>query len=247
MLFDPFSQKAVKMRLAQQHDVMFFDLDGTLVETAPEIADATNDALSQLGFPEVDQAQVDAWIGHGTRALLVKALARADGTSIEAVEQSALLQEALPIFNSCYQNRCGTRSRLYPYVADVLERLADSALRMVVLTNKESRYTDLILEHHRLTDYFDMVISGDTFPQKKPDPVGIQHCLSVWDFKPSRALFVGDSSVDAMTARNAGISVWLLPYGYNMGHPVESACPDRVISDLRALLDTEVTAHSHSS
>ena len=215
---------------------IFFDLDGTLVQTSPEIADATNDALRYFGWPEVSQAQVDGWIGLGTRELLILALAHVTQQSVEQVRTGADLKEALPIFDRYYQQRCGTRSVLYPHVREVLRALRAWGCKLAVVTNKEGRYTDTVLKAHDLTDKFDLVISGDTFSTKKPDPVGVLHGLSLWRIDKSEALFVGDSSIDATTARNAGLKVWLLPYGYNMGQPVQACQPDRVIGDFSHLL-----------
>ena len=110
-------------------------------------------------------------------------------------------------------------------------------MKLAVVTNKEGRYTDTVLDVHQLTALFDKVISGDTLPTKKPDPAGIQHCLTEFGVSPDRALFVGDSSIDVATARNAGVAVWVLPYGYNMGHAIEACEPDRVILDCAALLN----------
>ncbi|WP_323030818.1 phosphoglycolate phosphatase [Brachymonas denitrificans] len=210
---------------------IFFDLDGTLVETAPEIADAVNDTLRHFGWPTVAQSEVDRWIGHGTRELLIQALARVGARSVEEVRQGELLQEALPVFDQHYQQRCGTRSQLYPHVRDTLAQLREHDCRLAVVTNKEKRYTDTVLHTHQLADAFDLVVSGDTFPTKKPDPAGVLHGLQLWNVDKADALFVGDSSIDAATARQAGIAIWLLPYGYNMGQPVTACKPDRVIAD----------------
>ncbi len=215
---------------------IFFDLDGTLVQTSPEIADATNDTLRYFGWPEVSQAQVDGWIGQGTRELLILALAHVKQKDVEQVRKGAHLKEALPIFDRYYQQRCGTRSVLYPHVREVLKTLRERGCKLAVVTNKEGRYTDTVLKAHDLTDSFDLVVSGDTFSTKKPDPVGVLHGLSLWDIDKSDALFVGDSSIDAATGRNAGLQVWLLPYGYNMGQPVEACQPDRVIADFSDLI-----------
>ncbi len=214
----------------------FFDLDGTLVQTSPEIADATNDTLRYFGWPEVSQAQVDGWIGQGTRELLILALAHVKQKDVEQVRKGAHLKEALPIFDRYYQQRCGTRSVLYPHVREVLKTLRERGCKLAVVTNKEGRYTDTVLKAHDLTDSFDLVVSGDTFSTKKPDPVGVLHGLSLWDIDKRDALFVGDSSIDAATGRNAGLQVWLLPYGYNMGQPVEACQPDRVIADFSDLI-----------
>ena len=210
---------------------IFFDLDGTLVQTSPEIADAVNDTLRYLDWPQVCQSQVDDWIGQGTRELLIMALAYVTRQTVEQVRAGSDLKEALPIFDRYYQHRCGTRSVLYPHVRDTLKRLRESGCRLAVVTNKEGRYTDTVLRAHGLMGSFDLVVSGDSYSRKKPDPVAVQDALSRWRIDRADALFVGDSSIDADTARNAGVAVWLLPYGYNMGAPVTACKPDRVIAD----------------
>jgi phosphoglycolate phosphatase len=214
---------------------IFFDLDGTLVHTSPEIADAVNDTLRHFGWPEVSQTQVDNWIGQGTRELLILALAQVTQQSVEQVRKGADLQQALPIFDRQYQARCGTRSILYPHVLDTLQHLRELGCRLAVVTNKEGRYTDTVLRVHGLTSRFDLVVSGDTYTRKKPDPIAVNEALARWRIRASDALFVGDSSIDAATARNAGIAVWLLPYGYNMGQALEACAPDRVIENFSEL------------
>ncbi|MDQ9172417.1 phosphoglycolate phosphatase [Oxalobacteraceae bacterium R-40] len=214
----------------------FFDLDGTLVQTSPEIADAVNATLRHFNWPEVTQAQVDGWIGQGTRELLILALSCVTEQTVAQVRSGADLKEALPIFDRHYQKTCGTRSHLYPHVRETLQTLREQGCRLAVVTNKEERYTHAVLRAHGLQEMFDLVISGDTFSNKKPDPVGIFYGLALWGVSKSEALFIGDSSIDAATARNAGVPVWLLPYGYNMGQPVQSCAPDRVIEDFSEVL-----------
>ncbi len=222
--------------MSRAFDLMLFDLDGTLIETAPEIADAVNDTLRQFRLTEVTQQQVNDWIGHGTRTLLIQALAFAGDTTVDTVRQSDSLALIAVEFDKHYQRRCGTRSHLYPQVREVLQVLRDQGVRLAVVTNKEGRYTETVLAAHNLGPLFDRVISGDTLPAKKPDPAGVLACMAQFQVHRSRALFVGDSSIDAATARNAGVPVWLLPYGYNMGEPIEACAPDRVIADFTALL-----------
>lgn len=218
-------------------DLILFDLDGTLVETAPEIMDAVNDTLGRFNLPLVSQQQVNDWIGHGTLELLVQALADRSGVPVEQVRSGELLRQMVPIYDGFYQQRCGTRSHLYPHVRETLHALRAQGVKLAVVTNKEGRYTQVVLAVHQLEPLFDAVVSGDTFPAKKPNPVGVAHCLAQFGVTASRTLFVGDSSIDAATARNAGVPVWLLPYGYNMGQPVDACAPDRVIADFSLLLN----------
>lgn len=222
--------------MTRRFDLVLFDLDGTLIETAPEIADAVNDTLTEFGQPAVTQQQVNDWIGHGTRELLIQALAWCQGTSTNAVRHSAEFPRIEAAFQGHYLARCGTRSHLYPQVRETLTKLRAQGVKLAVVTNKEDRYTRTVLDAHRLTPLFDRVISGDTLPVKKPDPAAIHACLNDFGVAPVRALFVGDSSIDVATARNGGIAVWALPYGYNMGQPIEACGPDRVVTDVSALL-----------
>jgi phosphoglycolate phosphatase len=218
-------------------DLILFDLDGTLVETAPEIMDAVNDTLSQFDLPLVSQQQVNDWIGHGTLSLLVNAVADRSGQSVEAVRSGELLRQMVPVYDGFYQQRCGTRSHLYPQVRETLQALRAQGVKLAVVTNKEGRYTQVVMNVHQLGPLFDAVVSGDTFPTKKPDPAGVLQCLAQFGAAKVRTLFVGDSSIDAATARNAGVPVWLLPYGYNMGQPIQACAPDRVIADFSSLLN----------
>lgn len=219
-------------------DLIMFDLDGALIETAPEICDAVNDTLKRFDLKEVLQQQVNDWIGHGTRELLIQALAHSASISVAAVRASDSLGLMLTDFDKRYQARCGTRSQLYPQVRETLLALRDRGVKLAVVTNKESRFTATVLAVHQIENLLDVVVSGDTLATKKPHPAGIAHCLDRFDVPPQRALFVGDSSIDAATARNAGVPVWLLPYGYNMGQPIQACGPDRIISDISELLIT---------
>ncbi len=218
-------------------DLVMFDLDGTLIETAPEIADAVNDTLRRFDLPGVSQQQVNGWIGQGTGELLVQALAASGKTDAAAVRASASFAIITAVFDTHYQRRCGSRSHLYPQVRETLLALRGRGVKLAVVTNKEGRHTETVLNAHQLTPLFDRVVSGDTLPSKKPDPAGIRSCLAAFGVPRRRALFVGDSSIDVATARNAGVTVWALPYGYNMGQPIEASAPDRIIADCSALLN----------
>jgi phosphoglycolate phosphatase len=137
--------KALNMRW----DAIFFDLDGTLVQTSPEIADAVNDTLRHFGWPAAAQAQVDRWIGHGTQELLIQALAQATGQSAEAVRQGPVLQQALPVFDGHYQARCGTRRQLYPQVRETLGALRLAGVKLAKRTLKVGLQVKEILQPHQ--------------------------------------------------------------------------------------------------
>ena len=216
-------------------DLLLFDLDGTLVETAPEICDAVNDTLLALQLPPVTLERVCRWIGHGTRELLVQALASATRTAADAIRAAPSLGATVARFDHCYRARVGTRSRPYPQVREVLQSLREKGLLLAVVTNKEQRYTQAVLDAHQLAPLFDRVVSGDSLATKKPHPAGVLACLEQFRVSAQRALFVGDSSIDVATARNAGVAVWAVPYGYNMGEPIAACGPDRVLQDFSGL------------
>lgn len=222
---------------AQKVELVLFDLDGTLVETGPEICDAVNGTLQSLQLPRAALEDVERWIGHGTERLLLQALAHATGKPVAAVAGSSLWRAAQPHFALEYERRCGTTSRPYPHAREVLTALGERGVHRALVTNKEQRFTQPVLRRHGLRQLLDRVVCGDTLPTKKPDPAGVHACLHAFGVPASRAVFVGDSSIDVATARNAGIAVWALTHGYNMGEPIAAAHPDRVLDSLHSILD----------
>ena len=218
------------------YDLVMFDLDGTLMETASELSDALNDTLADLGCAPVAETRVGDWIGNGTAELLIRGLAESTGQAPQSLRGSELARRALALFDLHYERRCGTRSRLYPQAVQVLQWLRARSVRLAVVTNKDGRFTRRLLDSHRLTSLLDLVVAGDTVARKKPAPDGIAHCLAQLQVAATRALFVGDSAVDVASARNAGVAVWAVPDGYNQGLPIASARPDRVIQGLADLL-----------
>jgi phosphoglycolate phosphatase len=199
--------------------VILFDLDGTLMETAPEIADAINATLRRRGHAEAPAALVRSWIGDGARALLAKALAHA-GEPLQAVDG------AWPGFSNDYAERCGTNSLVHAGVRPMLQRLRLQGLLLVLLTNKESAFTQHLLARHQLLTDFDLVVAGDTLPVKKPDPAVVRHALVALDADAGEALLVGDGRTDVHTARAAGVAVHLVRHGYPQGSLQGDDAPD---------------------
>ena len=142
-------------------------------------------------------------------------------------------------FAQDYERRCGTTSRLYPQARRVLQVLAEQGVQRALVTNKEQRFTQPVLRRHGLRTLFERVVCGDTLPTRKPDPAGVLDCLRDFRVAPGRAVFVGDSSIDIATARNAGVRAWALTHGYNMGEPIAAARPDRLLDGLHLILEGE--------
>jgi phosphoglycolate phosphatase len=141
--------------------------------------------------------------------------------------------EVMARFIHHYEATAGTTSVPFPFVLETLRKARDYGLKQAVVTNKETRFTNRILEKHGLTNLLDMVVCGDTLSVKKPNPAVIQHCLDTLGVAQGEALFVGDSSIDMATAKAAGVLCWAVPYGYNLGRPIEETMPDRIVPDIR--------------
>ena len=208
--------------------LVVFDLDGTLIDTAGEIADAVNLTLSFFGMAQVDEQRVRQWIGHGTGWLMKQAWQQQ-----RAINSDDEWAEVMQKFVKFYHETAGRRSAPYPFVIETLHKLKELGIGCAILTNKEERFTARVLDAHGMRDYFDLVISGDSLPTKKPDPSGLQHCVTELGASFGSTLFVGDSEIDIATARAAGIVCWAVPYGYNMGRPIADCQPDRLVEDIR--------------
>ena len=214
---------------------ILFDLDGTLVDTLTEVTRAVNDTLRSLNYSEVSEAQVQGWFGRGMRPLLLKALAEVSPFPETELDGSHLLVEALELYESHYQKHCATACKLYPGVKSTLKGLKASGIRLAVVTNKKSHSVRKILDVMGIANYFEIVVGGDSFPVKKPDPTSVRDCMYQFEIGPEETLYVGDSALDAATARNADMSVWLVSYGYNQGESVESCYPDHVMRNFNEL------------
>jgi phosphoglycolate phosphatase len=212
---------------------VLFDLDGTLIETVPEIARAVNLTLGDFDRAPIALNQIRDWIGHGTGWLMEQAWAAETRPQASSPAWDAVMSR----FVDRYFETAGTESHLYEGVAETLSRLRARGMGCCIVTNKETRFTERVLEAHGLSSAFDCVISGDTLPTKKPDPAGIDECLRACGVSKDQALFVGDSLTDVRTARAAGIPVWAVPYGYNHGQPIETTEPDRVIPNITHVFD----------
>lgn len=223
----------------QMIQAITFDLDGTLVDTASEIAEAANRTLRQLDLPTRSLAEVTGHIGHGTRELMLGLLRQATQAARDAAQPGEFdrvtaldIEQVMPLFERHYGDTTGTTAELYAGVREGLDQLREAGIRMACVTNKEFRFAVKVLEATDLATYFPIVIGGDSLPQKKPDPAVIRYCLDALNVNQWGAAHLGDSGIDVMTARRAGVAAWAVPYGYNGGQPIELAQPDHVFASL---------------
>ena len=219
------------------YELISFDLDGTLVDTASEIAEAANLALESHGIHRRPVAEITLLIGAGTRELMLELLARC------FLEQPALAgrvrpDDVLASLDTHYAATTGTSAVPYPGCREALADIKAIGVRLACVTNKELRHAHRVLEVNRLQGYFDLVIGGDSLAEKKPHASVLRQVAHRLGADTARVAHLGDSSIDVQAARNAGVAAWAVPYGYNAGVPIASSKPDRVFSSL-----PDVAAH----
>jgi phosphoglycolate phosphatase len=213
-----------------------FDLDGTLVDTAGEIAEAANRTLAQLGLPREDASAITHMIGNGAHALMLGLLARVLAR-MAGPTPGPPADQVLQAFDAHYEATTGTTSTVYEGVACALADLQHAGLRLACVTNKEIRHARRLLAHHRLDGFFELTLGGDSLPEKKPHPSVLRHAMAQLGAAPHTTAHVGDSSIDIAAARQAGVQAWVVPYGYNAGVPIAQCEPDRVFANLLQLRD----------
>ena len=210
---------------------ILIDLDGTLLHTAPELAESANRMLRDMGRAAVSQDLLMSYIGNGISWLVKRALTG----DMHSEPDAALYELALPIFEKHYTELL-LLSKPFNGVMDGLNALRSAGFRMGCITNKVARYTEPLLLGVGMADYFEIVLSGDSLPEKKPHPMPLLHAARFFGVPPEQVLLIGDSLNDTIAARAAGCPVVCVPYGYNHGEPVDGLDLDAVIPDLSAAL-----------
>jgi phosphoglycolate phosphatase len=214
-----------------------FDLDGTLVDTASEIAEAVHLTFDALGIPRRPQAEIVNLIGRGTRELMLKLFARMQQEGAAGDGSGPGIDTLLEAFEHHYTDTAGRFAQLYPGCEDTLQRLLDHGVKLVCVTNKEHRHAVRVLEATGIAGYFQLIVGGDTLPVKKPDAGVFAHVLGEVGETAAHTAHVGDSAIDVQAARNAGVRAWAVPWGYNAGVPVAESAPDRMFDRLSHIAD----------
>ncbi|MEA5122785.1 phosphoglycolate phosphatase [Xanthomonas floridensis] len=210
------------------YPLVIFDLDGTLVDSAPNIAEALNATLQELGMQQFSEATIRGWIGEGVHVLLATALREAGGTHDADTEMPVMMRH----YEACLLHN----PQLYSGVGEALTGLREAGATLALCTNKPSRFIAPLLEHLGIASQFSSVLGGDSLAQRKPDPSPLLQLARQFQRTPQQCLMVGDSATDAAAARAAAMPLAMVRYGYLRGFDVQTAGAVAVMDDMRELL-----------
>ena len=215
---------------------VLFALDGTLLDTIPDLAEGANRMLAELGRPARPLAEIHSFVGKGIPHLVRRCMTE------NATAGEDEIARAVEVFKRHYEVVNGERTRIYDGVVDTLEALARMGLKRACVTNKAGAFTAPLLDRMGIAGHFDAVVSGDTLRVKKPDPATVRHACDLLGVGVAQALMVGDSANDAEAAQAAGMPVVLMRYGYSEGRAVDTIPCDALLSSMTEILPLIDTA-----
>lgn len=214
--------------------LLIFDFDGTLIDSVPDLADAANTMLTQLGKPNYPLETVQKWVGNGARMLVERALSG----SVEINPLSdAEVEAAERLFFDAYAAHDTSKTTAYPDVDSGLKQLTDAGFTLALVTNKPIRFVPDIIASLGWTSHFALVLGGDSLPVKKPDPTPLLHVCETLGFNTSQAIMIGDSINDIQAGKRANIDTVGLSYGYNYGKDIRDSQPNQAFDNFKALMD----------
>jgi len=208
---------------------VLLDLDGTLLDTLPDLAAAANAMRIELGMQELPYELIGTLIGKGVDNLIRRTLSA--GLEIKDIEQG-YFEKAKSIFYKHYTELNGTKTTFYPMVTEGLKSFQAMGVKLGVVTNKPFVFTVPLLERTGLAPYMQVIVGGDTCAKRKPDPDPVLYACNKLEALPEQTLAIGDSINDALAARAAGCKVLAVPYGYNEGEPVDDLPVDGIVSNI---------------
>lgn len=214
-------------------ELIMIDVDGTLVDSVPDLAWCADETLKAVGMEPRGEAAVRNWVGNGVVRLMERAIAN----DLDAPHDEAIMEKAMPIFIDLYAENTSKRSLLYPGVREGLDYLQTLDIKIGCITNKNEQFTHPILKDLGLWNDFEIVISGDTLEKKKPDPLPLLHGAKELGCDPKKSMMLGDSTSDVKAARAASFNIICMSYGYNHGVDIRDSKPDAVIDSFIELKD----------
>ncbi|HEB82191.1 MAG TPA: phosphoglycolate phosphatase [Gammaproteobacteria bacterium] len=219
--------------MLKRPEMVLIDVDGTLVDSVPDLAYCVDEMLKQLDMPTRGEAAVRHWVGNGVERLVKRGLINA----LDGEPDEALYNRALPIFRELYAENTSKRSCLYEGVPEALEFLKTTGVKIGCVTNKASEFTLPILRDLGISDYFETVLCGDMVERKKPDPQPLLMSAEKLGVAPEDSMMLGDSMSDVKAARAAGFAIVCMSYGYNHGEDIRDYNPDAVVDSMAEIKD----------
>lgn len=219
------------MTMLKKPDMILIDLDGTLVDSVPDLAWCVDEMMKAIGREPHGQDKVREWVGNGVERLVRRALVG----QLEGEPSDADFEKAHPIFLELYADNTSKRSELYPGVREGIDWMKSQGLKLGCVTNKAAQFAAPILENLGLADDFSILVAGDTLKEKKPHPAPLLHAAEFFDVPAERAMMLGDSISDVRAARAAGFQIVCMTYGYNHGVDIRTADPDAVMDSMTEL------------
>jgi phosphoglycolate phosphatase len=207
------------------------DVDGTLVDSVPDLAYCVDETMKAIGKKPWGEAQVRHWVGNGVPKLVERSLTG----ELEGTPDQVEYDQAYPIFLELYSHNTSVRSCLYDGVKEGLDYMKAQGYTLGCVTNKDEQFTLPILKDLGIFDYFGIVVSGDTLSKKKPDPLPLLHSAEFFGIDPQHSLMLGDSVSDVKASRAAGFEIICMSYGYNHGNDIRDTNPDLVIDSMAEL------------
>tara|TARA_A200000113_G_C8811179_1_gene337270 strand:- start:85 stop:765 length:681 start_codon:yes stop_codon:yes gene_type:complete len=222
-------------------NTFLFDLDGTLVDSVPDLAMSLNLTLAEFGEAQFTISEIRNWVGNGARTLVHRGLSGSH--ELDNAISETHINKALEVFLRHYSKYVCHASALYPNVSETLHTLKQSGFNLALVTNKPKAFIPAILEGFNLNHLFDLCIGGDSLEEKKPSPLPLLHVCKEFSVSSSQCVMVGDSKNDILAARAANMKSIGLTYGYNYGQDISSLNPDWVMDDVGSILDILSLSH----
>ncbi len=214
--------------MADQPQMILIDVDGTLVDSVPDLAWCVDEMMTTIGRQPWGEDKVRDWVGNGVERLVRRALIG----QLDGEPDDAEFEKAYPIFLELYAENTSKRSTLYPGVKEGLDYLREAGYSLGCVTNKAEQFTLPLLQDLGIFDYFGIVVAGDTLPVKKPDPTPLLYAAEFFGVTPEQSLMIGDSKSDVKAARAAQFRIICMSYGYNHGEDIRIYEPDAVIDSM---------------
>lgn len=214
-------------------ELVLIDLDGTLIDSVPDLAYCVDEMMKQLDMPIRGEAAVRNWVGNGVQRLTERALINA----VDGMPDQNLMDKAYPIFLELYKHNYSQRSCVYDGVKEGIAWMQEQGYRVACVTNKAEAFTVPLLKDKALYDLFELVVSGDTCAEKKPHPMPLLHAAKALGADPTKSLMLGDSRSDVKAARAAEFNIFCMTYGYNHGEDIRDYNPDVIMDSFMELPD----------